>query len=118
MDERKLFGNQGEDSAAKFLTTLGLEVIARQWRCVLGEVDLICLDSSGEVVFVEVKTRQSLESGYPEDSVTPQKLRHLQACAECFLQERQWEERPYRFDVVAIILDDFGQPEITHLVGI
>ncbi|MEK9131162.1 MAG: YraN family protein [Patescibacteria group bacterium] len=119
MDDRRELGNLGEGMALDFLTELGYQILERQWRCVFGEVDLICLDpASGEVVFVEVKTRQSLESGYPEDAVTPKKRKSLEAVGEWFLRQSAWEAKPYRFDVVAIILNDFAKPEITHLQGI
>lgn len=117
-DNREL-GNLGEGLALTFLTEHGYQILERQWRCVFGEVDLICLDpASGEVVFVEVKTRASLESGYPEDAVTPTKRKHLEAVGEWFLRQSAWESRPHRFDVIAIILNDFAKPEITHLPGI
>lgn len=116
MDERREFGNRGEDEAARYLATLGYQLLAQQWRSPFGEIDLVCLDKTeNEIVFVEVKTRQSLESGYPEESVTPQKLRHLQASAECFLESTQWEEKPYRFDVVAIVERLGLAPDILHL---
>lgn len=112
MDPRREFGNAGESRAAEFLAGIGYEVIEKQWRSKFGEIDLICLDGD-EVVFVEVKTRASLASGYPEDSVTGKKLRHLELAGEAYLQQVAWEQRPYRFDVIAIYLD-----EITHLQGI
>lgn len=117
MDRREL-GNVGEEHAARFLESLGYHMLARQWRSPFGEIDLVMLDPNGgkpEVVFVEVKTRQSLESGFPEDSVTPAKLRHLAASAECFLEERCWEERPHRYDVVAITESPTGGREVLHL---
>lgn len=118
MDSRREMGNEGETLAATFLTQKGYQILERQWRkSDLGEIDLICLDGE-ELVFVEVKTRQSLESGYPEDSVTPAKLRHLAVVAECFIQERALESKPHRFDVVAIILKPYGPPEMTHLQGV
>ncbi|MEK7665449.1 MAG: YraN family protein [Patescibacteria group bacterium] len=119
MDERRRFGNQGEEEAARFLASLGYDILDTQWRSPFGEIDLVCLDrTEGEVVFVEVKTRQSLGSGYPEDSVTPQKLRHLEASAECFLEERNWSERLYRFDVIAISTLPGEQYNLVHLKGV
>ena len=121
VDARRRFGDTGEEHAAHFLLSLGHQILARQWRSPFGEIDLVSLDPNGgkpEVVFVEVKTRRSLESGFPEDSVTPAKLRHLAANAECFLEERQWEERQHRFDVIAIIETETGEREILHLKGV
>lgn len=118
MDERRELGNLGERLAMDFLIDHGYEVLERQWRCVFGEIDLICLDQNGEVVFVEVKTRESLESGYPEDSVTPKKRKSMEASGEWFLRQSAWESKAHRFDVIAIILCADAKPEITHLVGI
>jgi len=119
MDDRRLLGNRGEHDAEEFLFGLGYKTIERQWRSPFGEIDLICLaPKENEIVFVEVKTRQSLEGGYPEESVTAKKLRHMEAAAECFLRERTWENRPYRFDVIAITEVWPNPPEIQHLVGV
>lgn len=118
MDERRELGNLGEQLTADYLVERGYKILERQWKCEYGEIDLICLDSGGEVVFVEVKTRESLESGYPEESVTETKRHHLQACGEWFLHLSAWEKREHRYDVVAIILRDGEAPEITHLIGI
>lgn len=118
MDERRELGNVGEQIAAEFLQNLGYKILERQWRCEYGELDLICLDTTDEVVFVEVKTRESLESGYPEDSVTDTKRQHMQAVGEWFLHLAAWEAREHRYDVVAIILINGQAPEILHLQGI
>ena len=118
MDERRKLGNAGEAMALDFLVERGYQILERQWRSEFGEIDLICLDKHGEVVFVEVKTRQSLESGYPEDAVTESKRRHLQAAGEWFLRQAAWEGKEHRYDVVSIILDPAGRPEISHLQGI
>lgn len=119
MDDRRLLGNQGERNAEEFLFGKGYKTIERQWRSKFGEIDLICLAPGGEeVVFVEVKTRHSLEEGYPEESVTAKKLRHMEAAAECFLRERTWENRPYRFDVIAIAEVWPDPPDVQHLIGV
>ena len=64
-----------------------------------------------------MKTRASLTAGHPEDSVYPKKLRRLQIAAEAYLRDKAWEEKPYRFDVVAITVGD-NSDEILHLVGV
>lgn len=117
MDPRKLFGNQGERMAGEFLEGLGYRLLERQFRTRAGEIDLIAEDGE-EIVFVEVKTRRSLGAGYPEESVHPEKLRHLALVAESYLQQKKWEAKPYRFDVVAILFDEAGTPQFTHLIGV
>ncbi|MEK7105456.1 MAG: YraN family protein, partial [Patescibacteria group bacterium] len=103
METREL-GAFGEHLAWTHLEEKGYRLVEKNYRTEFGEVDLICLDPEDEIVFVEVKTRESLESGYPEDSVHPGKLKHLENAADCFLQDRHLDRRPYRFDVVAIII--------------
>lgn len=117
MDSRKSFGDAGEAFAAAHLARVGLRIIDRQVRTVFGEVDLVCEDGD-EIVFVEVKTRQSDEFGYPEEAVTPSKFRHMVASAEAVLSERGWEKRFWRIDVVAIRLLPGADPEVTHLKAV
>jgi putative endonuclease len=115
MDERKIFGNRGEDLAAEALTAKGLRVIQRQYKNQFGEIDLICQDGD-EIVFVEVKSRESDSYGYPEDAVTPNKIRHILMVSEGYLASLP-QERPWRIDVVAIEFA-YEPPRITHIEGI
>ena len=116
MDDRRRFGNTGEQMAAAFLQSQGLSVIERQYKKTFGEIDLICRDAD-EVVFVEVKSRSSSAFGYPEDSVTPQKIGHILRVAEGYLLETKQTEVPWRIDVVAIEFHE-EPPKITHLKNI
>ena len=116
-DPRRVFGDKGENLAARFLEEKGLVVIERQYRSRSGEIDLICLDGE-EIVFVEVKTRRTQMFGYPEESVTEQKIQHLLKTAQNFLQDPQWIDRPWRIDVVAITSKKEAQPEIMHFPSI
>jgi putative endonuclease len=110
--------------AARFLKKQGYKLLEKNWRCSFGEVDLIMRDllshpPEGELVFVEVKTRDVLDDDYrPEDAVTPLKLRHLSAVAEAYLKEVCGGEAAFRFDVVAICEPTSGRPGILHLKGV
>lgn len=95
-------GQAGEAAAAALLTGQGLAVVARNYATRGGEVDLICLDGD-TVVFVEVKTRAAAGLARPEEAVTPAKRRRLVKAAAAFLSEREWWDRPCRFDVVAVV---------------
>ncbi len=117
MDERRALGNKGEAIAAAHLKSLGYTIMATQARTPFGELDLVAGDGE-EIVFVEVKTRQSLAFGYPEESVTRSKLAHVAASAEAFLASRSWEARPYRIDVISIVLLPNMSPELTHLKAV
>lgn len=91
-------------------------MLARNWRCRYGELDVIATDAAaGAVVFVEVKTRTSDRFGGVEQAVTPQKLRRLRRLAGLWLaaQDRGWPK--VRIDVVGVRIGRGPTPEITHL---
>lgn len=79
---RAQIGALGEQIAVDYLTSQGLTVLARNWRCRYGELDVIAVDAAAAaVVFVEVKTRTSDRFGGVEQAVTPQKVRRLRRLA-------------------------------------
>ncbi len=93
-------------------------IIARNWRCSLGELDLIALDES-TLVFVEVRTRRSFVTGLAEESVTLAKRRRLSTLAAAYLQHRvdaadPWLG-PWRIDVVAVQIGADGLMRLRHL---
>ena len=93
----------GESLAAKHLKARGCEILARNYRALRGEIDLIVQD--GEfTVFVEVKTRRSLKFGVPQAAVTWQKQRQISKVALAYLQSHNLLDAPCRFDVIAIHL--------------
>lgn len=106
----------GEQVAAEFLESQGMVIIASQYKKSFGEIDLIAQDGD-EVVFVEVKVRATHTFGYPEDSVTPQKVRHILRVAQSYLEEKRQTESPWRIDVLAV---EYYQdpPKVTHLKNI
>jgi len=95
-------GKWGEDCACQFLTSQGLQIIDRNVRTPYGEIDLV-MDLTGLTVFIEVKTRSNLESGYPEDSVTDEKMDRMSECAQWFMDYHIKNNDPWRVDVVAVI---------------
>ncbi|MBP7692026.1 MAG: YraN family protein [Anaerolineales bacterium] len=100
-DARVRLGRAGEALAAEKLTTLGYTIVARNFRCAAGEVDLIT--RLGPLwVFVEVRTRRGRAAGTPEESLTPRKRRHLVAAAQTYLQANDLRDVPWRIDLVAI----------------
>ena len=98
--ERQQFGADGERAAERFLRRRGFTIVERNYRCPLGEVDLIALDGR-TVVFVEVKTRRHAGAGSPYDAVDPRKQRQIVRAAECYLDAHRLHDRAVRFDVVA-----------------
>ena len=111
-------GGAGERLVASWLEARGLRIVARNWHCPYGEIDLIA-DDAGELVFVEVKTRRGTALGAPEEAITPRKRRHLIAATQTYLAEFEVdEERPYRIDVVAVQLSPSGKLlDVRHYPG-
>ncbi|HHP51110.1 MAG TPA: YraN family protein [Moorella mulderi] len=114
---RQRRGRKAEEAAASFLETQGYKIIARNFRCPWGELDVVALDGQ-EVVFVEVRSVTSLVFGPPQGSVDRRKRERLRRLALYFLQQRGWQNRPCRFDVLAVRLDRQERPMyIEHLKG-
>ena len=94
-------GLGGEALAVSHLQKKGYEILARNYRCLFGEVDVIARDGNC-VVFVEVKRRLSLRFGKPEEAIHVRKRKKISRTALYYLQERGWMDRNARFDVVVI----------------
>lgn len=111
---RARLGAAGERLAAQALAARGYQIVASNWRCAYGELDVIAQDGA-ELVFVEVKTRRGAASGAPEEAITAAKRRKLLAAAQTYLGEVGAEDRPYRFDVVAVDLAPDGRLRAVRL---
>jgi putative endonuclease len=98
---RRWFGTRSERAAARFLKGLGYRLLARNFRCPLGELDLIALDGNC-VVFVEVRSTGGDDPERPAASVDLPKQRRLTNLALHFLQQHRLLDHPARFDVLAL----------------
>jgi putative endonuclease len=98
---RRFLGQKGEELAIAKLKELKYKIIERNYRCSLGEIDIIALEKDS-LVFVEVKTRASDHFGTPADAVTAHKRRQLSKVALTYLNQKKWHGLPARFDVVAV----------------
>ena len=97
----KQLGRWGEEYAAVHLQSMGYELVARNWRCEYGEIDLVARHE-GVWVFVEVKARRTDDFGTPQEAVTPDKQRRLLEVAQVYLAEHDLADVDWRIDVVAI----------------
>ncbi len=103
-DMRKIStGKEGEKIAADYLKKNGYRILEINYRCPIGEIDIIALDRS-DLVFVEVKARKSSALGYPEQAVGVKKQRKMSQLALWYLQKKKLNDTRARFDVVAILL--------------
>jgi putative endonuclease len=104
---RQKLGKWGESVAAVHLEAKGYEILARNWRCSKGEIDLVA-QAGQELVFVEVKTRKGRDTGTPEEGLTYQKGKKLMELALLYLAEYDLEA-DWRVDLVAVELDRDGK---------
>jgi len=94
-------GRAAEDRAERFLLAHGYEILERNARSSLGELDVVAAEG-GDLVFVEVRSREVDDRGAAEETVGHAKQRQLARVAEAFLEERGWRPDSCRFDVIAI----------------
>jgi putative endonuclease len=110
-------GRWGEELAAAELVGAGYRLLARNWRCPLGEIDIVA--SSGRTLVVcEVKTRTSTAYGSPAQAVTPAKARRLRRLAAAWLADGDGRWDTIRFDVVAVVRPRTGPVVVEHLQGV
>jgi putative endonuclease len=102
-------GKAGEDATLADYRQRGYLVIARNWRCALGEMDLV-LRGGRTLVFCEVKTRRGSGFGGPHESVDPRKQRKLRLLAEAFLAAHPGMAEDVRFDVASVTHEGSGPP--------
>lgn len=112
---RPQLGRRGEAAAAKFLKRLGYRIAARNYRCPVGEIDIVAVDGD-TIVFVEVKSRSSADAADPENTVRGTKRRRLTRAAKHFLTRKGVGDPPCRFDVVAIVWPETGAAEVEHFI--
>ena len=116
---RAEIGALGEQLAVDHLTSLGLAVLDRNWRCRYGELDVIAADAATRTaVFVEVKTRTSDHFGGVEQAVTPDKVRRLRRLAGLWLAGQDGSWAAVRIDVIGVRIGRQRTPEITHLQAV
>ena len=99
--------------AEEFLRRSAYTIVARNYRCRLGEIDLVALDGR-MLVFVEVRSRSGPAFGTPLESVDLRKQMRLGRVARQFLAERRWHDRDARFDVIGIRWDE-DPPRVEHV---
>lgn len=114
MAAKDALGRRGEEIAARYLASRGLAIVERNWRCPQGEIDVIARDG-GELVFVEVKTRSSVEFGHPLESITPVKLARLRRLAAAWCDAHPGGYDTIRIDAIAVIAPRVGDVEVEHL---
>lgn len=114
---RSALGAYGEALAARHLVEQGMVLLDRNWRCELGEVDLVLRDGR-VLVICEVKTRSSLRFGSPLEAVTEQKAARLRRLAARWLADHRLRPDEVRIDLVGVLVVSGAAPEIDHVKGV
>ncbi|KIL39259.1 hypothetical protein SD70_21585 [Gordoniibacillus kamchatkensis] len=116
-DRRRETGKLGEAAAAELLASKGYRIVARNWRCRTGELDLIA-ELAGTLVFVEVRTRRPTGThGTAKEAVDAWKQRQVKETAQYYLYATKRYDVKVRFDVIAVELSeqDKAAPRIDHI---
>ena len=111
-EKRDALGDRGENAAARYLRNKGYKIIIRNFRCEIGEIDIIARDGK-TLVFVEVKTR-AYDDPTPEEQVNLAKQQAITRVAKLYLSRYGIPQPPARFDVVAIVWPSGQPPIIRH----
>jgi len=115
-DVRTDLGRRGETLAARHLTSLGMQVLARNWRCPAGELDLV-LRQGSTLIACEVKTRSGTGFGDPLDAITPAKQARLRRLLATWATEHGGGADVLRVDSVGIVWPEHERPLLRHVVG-
>ena len=114
MSRTKTAGDQGEALAARYLEERGFTVLARQWRCRFGEVDIVARSPEGILCCVEVKRRGPGAIGLPREFVDGRKRERLRKAAAAYLAAAGFDG-PARFDVAEVYEEDTGALRVNCL---
>ena len=114
MSTARAAGNRGEAEVARYLRKKGYTLLASQWRCRFGELDLVAKDKRGTVCFVEVKLRGSGAIGLPREFVDRRKQERLRSAASAYLSTHEIDA-PARFDVAEVYAQSDGTLRVEYL---
>ena len=118
-ENTKTLGQLGEEKAAKYLRSKGYDILCRNFRCKLGEIDIVARSKARKnaIVFFEVKTRTNCEYGLPCESVTPAKIKKLKSVIKTFAAYYNYLDKDLCIDIIEILMLD-GRVYIRHLENV
>jgi putative endonuclease len=117
-ESKQQLGVRGEDLACAELQRQGLQVLERNWRCRLGEIDIVAAEAGASgltLVFCEVKCRSGLGFGHPLEAITFSKMRTLRQLAALWMREHQVSASTLRLDAIGVVLAPGQEPSLTHV---
>jgi putative endonuclease len=117
-ESKNQIGVRGEDLACAELERQGMQVLERNWRCRLGEIDIVAAEAGESgltLVFCEVKCRSGLGFGHPLEAITYTKMRTLRQLAALWMRERHMKASVIRLDAIGVVLLPGQEPSLTHV---
>ncbi len=120
-ESRQQVGRRGEDLACAELVRQGLVVVDRNWRCSLGEIDIVAAevgDRGVTLVFCEVKCRTGLGFGHPLEAITFAKMRTLRQLAAHWLRQHRITAKEIRLDAIGVVMLPGHEPSLTHVKAV
>ena len=120
-ESKQQVGRRGEDLACAELVRQGMEVVDRNWRCPLGEIDIVAaeVDDRGvTLVFCEVKCRTGLGFGHPLEAITWTKMQTLRQLAAHWLRQHRVRAAGIRLDAIGVVMVPGQEPSLTHVKAV
>ncbi len=117
-ESKKQIGIRGEDLACAELQRQGMQILERNWRCRLGEIDIVAAESGVHgltLVFCEVKCRSGLGFGHPLEAITYAKMRTLRQLAAVWMREHRTRASAIRLDAIGVVLTPRQEPSLKHV---
>ena len=108
-------GERGERAACGFLKERGYEILEKNYKCKIGEIDVIAR-RKGRLAFIEIKTRTSTQFGTPQEAVNLPKQEKIFKVAQWYMKEKKLVKIPVAFDVVAVLWREGEAPEMRLIV--
>jgi putative endonuclease len=117
-ESKRQIGGRGEDLACAELERQGMQVLERNWRCRLGEIDIVAAETGRTgrtLVFCEVKCRSGLGFGHPLEAITYTKMRTLRQLAAIWMREHHVKAATIRLDAIGVVLAPGKPASLTHV---
>jgi putative endonuclease len=115
---KQQLGVRGEDLACAELERQGMQVLERNWRCRLGEIDIVAAeagDAGLTLVFCEVKCRSGLGFGHPLEAITFTKMQTLRQLAAIWMRQHRMKASMIRLDAIGVVMVQGQEPSLTHV---
>lgn len=113
VNNNKYYGNMGEDIATRFIENKGYKILERNYRTLGTEIDIIARDKN-ELIFIEVKSRNSRKYGNASEAVTNFKMQNIIKTATAYIMEKSLYDIQVRFDIIEVY---FKEKEINHIIS-